>query len=306
MKEYIEATIAYIDNHLDEEINLDLIAAHIGFSKFYLNHMFSIYTGLSIMVYVRKQKLAYAVDCLSRNMRVLDVAVAIGYRSERALHRALVKAYGYPPTYFRTHAIASSRPLRAYDLSMTHEIIGKVKAEGVENMKAYLSDVQYITLDEMIVLSGTKEGSEPEEEIIALMEDLQTHYQLNVKRVFGFDSPVDSDEPMESYRGYESWLVIDGDDLDRLPDRTCFEYCNTPIRVKHIPSYRYAKLRIFEAFRMPFERIPMGWKALVAWLEEHEFKSPDFERNINANCLEELIHDGDKIHMDIFIPVDRC
>lgn len=55
MKQYLQKAIHYVDEHIDAPLNLDMIAKHVGFSKFYLNHMFSIYTGFSVMAYVRKK-----------------------------------------------------------------------------------------------------------------------------------------------------------------------------------------------------------------------------------------------------------
>jgi AraC-like DNA-binding protein len=90
MKRYLQKVIEYIETHIEDQINLDQIAEHVGFSKYYLNHMFSIYTGLSIMAYVRRKKLEYGLELLKTERRILDIAVAVGYTSERAFSRAVV------------------------------------------------------------------------------------------------------------------------------------------------------------------------------------------------------------------------
>jgi AraC-like DNA-binding protein len=48
--------IDHIDEHISEPLSLDGISWHVGLSKYYLNHMFSIYTGFSVMEYVRRKK----------------------------------------------------------------------------------------------------------------------------------------------------------------------------------------------------------------------------------------------------------
>ncbi len=100
MKTYLQKTINYIDSHLDSPLKLDEISSTTGFSKFYLNHMFSIYTGMSIIEYVRRKKLEYAIELLNTGRRVIDIAMEIGYSSERSFSRALVKEYGHSPRYF--------------------------------------------------------------------------------------------------------------------------------------------------------------------------------------------------------------
>jgi AraC family transcriptional regulator len=54
MKQLLQKMIDHIDEHISEPLNLDGISWHVGLSKYYLNHMFSIYTGFSVMEYVRR------------------------------------------------------------------------------------------------------------------------------------------------------------------------------------------------------------------------------------------------------------
>ncbi len=105
-------------------------------------------------------------------------------------------------------------------------------------------------------------------------------------------------------RGYEYWLVVNDNELDKLPDSNSFMFEDISITVKQIPSYRYASLRITDPMSNPFELIGTGWRTLVDWLENHDFKEPDFKFNLEANCLEEVKSIDGITYMDIYIPVD--
>ncbi len=53
-KEAVKKVIDYIERNLEEEINLDDISKNIGYSKFYLNRMFTEHTGITIYKYLQK------------------------------------------------------------------------------------------------------------------------------------------------------------------------------------------------------------------------------------------------------------
>jgi len=319
MKHYLQKAIDYVDQHVDAPLNLDHIAAQVGFSKFYLNHMFSIYTGFSLMAYVRKKKLEHALTLLKTDMRILDIALEVGYSSERAFSRAIAQEYGFSPTYFRDHDVLKMRNLVVYDLSLEvdeqrvidgfPEPFEKVKQniieKGIKQMKNYLSDVKYETIDSMLVISGIAIGNEPEDAIIGTLFNLAKTYGVEVKRSFGFDSPVEGTEDVMQLRGYEFWLSIDSSELSKLPNPEAFDFEGTQIKIKQIPAYCYASLRITEPMVDPFERIGSGWRYLVSWLEDHDFKEPDFKHAKCANCLEEVKNVGGVEVMDIYIPVDK-
>jgi hypothetical protein len=177
--------------------------------------------------------------------------------------------------------------------------------KGIKEMKKYLSDVRYEVIESIVVVSGLAIGAEPEDFIISKMNQLAAHYQLNVLRTFGFDSPVEESTDVTTLRGYELWLSIAKADIEKLPNSATFDFEGTEMTIKTIPGYRYATLRIEEPMSDPFERIGSGWQYLVKWLEDYDFKAPDFKRCHEANCLEEVKEVDGVMVMDIYIPIDR-
>jgi AraC family transcriptional regulator len=316
---YLQKTVDYIENNSRAALNLDLIAKHVGFSKFYLNHMFRIYTGFSVMEYVRRKKLELALDDLKTDRRIIDIALDMGYSSERAFSRAVQQMYGHSPNYFRKNNVLKTRSIVIYNLELMvdeeqvladfppsfDKVRQNIILKGRCDMKQYLSNISYEIIDSMTVLSGTVFGREPEETVMAVMNRLAQKYQIKILRSFGFDVPIEGNEDVMEKRGYEYWISIDESALAKLPGTDTFDFEGVAIKVKKIPAYRYAKLRIDDPFADPFERIGSGWRCLVSWLEEHDFKEADLTGCEQAYCLEEVKENEGVVVMDIYVPVDK-
>lgn len=284
-KDYIEAVVEYVEDHLTDELNVEIISDKIGYSKFYLQRIFLLYTGYSIMVYVRKRRLQVSLDDLRVGMRILDIAVKYGYGSERAYSRAFVKEFKASPSQCRTYHKRYSK-MNVYDIQLPNK-------EWINKMKHYLSEIKYETIEKMTVISGIRVGFEPEDEIVGVMEAFATEHQLSVKRKFGFDSPVSAELSEQGQRGYEFWLVVDEFDHHMI-DASEFE-------VKHIDGYKYAGLIIEDPFENPMEKIPNGWKTLVAWLDDNV--EVVFGKNKHLNCLEEVLEIDGTTCMNILVPI---
>lgn len=172
-------------------------------------------------------------------------------------------------------------------------------------MKDTKDDISYEVIDSMIVLSGTAIGRKPEKEIMKVMSKLVKTYNLRVLRSFGFDIPVDSDASANEVRGYEYWLAIDENEVRKLPNETIFNFESYNIYIKKIPSYRFARIRIEDPFSDSYNRIADGWRRLVRWLKDHDFKESGIVKCDNAYCLEEIKSAGESIVLDILVPVAR-
>ncbi len=329
-KDYLQKAVDFIEANLHNSISVEDVAREVGFSKFYLNRLFSVYSGLSIMEYVRKRKLNASMEELQTRARILDIAIKYSYSSDRSFSRAFVKEFGNSPSYYRYNPIVTSKPLIIHDLELFREGDDMIEAfknfktdelfylkkEGVRKFMNYLSDIKYETLKNMTVLSGTVIGSEPEEEVIGIMKQLGEVIGITSVREFGFDSPVNEDDSSKGYRGYEYWLVISPDQMSKVTDYAkninktyskdlTFNFKSLTITQMTIPSYRYVTIRITDPFANPMERIPLGWKSLVKWLESNDYSLENSEQENCLNCLEEVVEEDGLTYMDLYIPVDK-
>lgn len=292
----IQKVVDYVEDHLQEALNVDDLAAVGGFSKYHLNRLFSIYTGFSLMGYVRRRRMEKALEALQTKQRIVEIAISLGYSSERAFSRAFLNEFGEPPSHFRNRELALTEKLTVYDLDIQF-------LKGDKIMVDYLSDVRYRMINAMDLICARAVSENPEDEVMARLEKFFTTQGIKKGRNFGFDVPLSEEDSEKGLRGYEYWLEVTPEVLEELDLPTTFE--GMSIWHFHLDAHRYASLRIEEPFVDPFERIGGGWKALVGWMEANDLHLAHQKHgNENPYCLEEVMEEDGTTKMDIFIPVD--
>ncbi|MBD5480885.1 MAG: helix-turn-helix transcriptional regulator [Lachnospiraceae bacterium] len=112
-QEAIKKVIDYIEKHLDEEMELDNIARHAGYSKFHLNRIFTEETGTTIHKYLQLRRLTIAAEKLAKtDIPVAQIAYEAGYHSQQAFSLAFKKIYLYPPKLYRNVGIFAPKQNR--------------------------------------------------------------------------------------------------------------------------------------------------------------------------------------------------
>lgn len=100
----IQKTLDYIDNNIEEKIETNILADIAGFSIYHYYKIFNKYIGTSVMDYVIKRKLQYALYDLAKGDKVLDIALRYGFGTHAGFTKAFKKTFGYPPNFYRIHA----------------------------------------------------------------------------------------------------------------------------------------------------------------------------------------------------------
>lgn len=279
--EYLQKAVDYIENNIRQPITIDECANAAGFSKYYFYRLFGIYVGTSIMDYVRKRKLAYAMLEICDGRRILDVALDFGYSSERSFGRAFQQEYGKNPSEFR--GVKYSIPPKP----VLNELSKKPGGVYMENK---FSDVRFETLDTMYVISASIISNNPEEEVIRkLTEWAEKRGVCTDTRSFGFDVPVNEEEQQKGLRGYEYWIKVE----NSIPT-------SAGVVIKRIEGCKYAVLRITDPFSDAFEVIPKGWRTLMEWVNSKGYKGVCHKERY---WLEEVIEQDGTTYMDIYFPV---
>jgi effector-binding domain-containing protein len=146
-------------------------------------------------------------------------------------------------------------------------------------------DVRIVELAPMRMISAYGFGESPEaiawDKLLTWARD--QGMDLAAARYFGFNNP--SPSPGSPNYGYEQWMTVD-EDVTPAGD----------LRIVDFSGGRYAVTRC----KLP--QIGAAWRALVAWCEDHAYRSGTHQ------CLEESITPvGDtsfeEVVMDIYLPI---
>lgn len=105
-KEVVKEVIDYIEKNLDKGLNLDHISKQIGYSKFYLNRIFTEHTGITIYKYLQNRRLTVAAEKLVKtDQPITQIAYEAGYDTQQSFSFAFKRLYLYPPKVYRNIGI---------------------------------------------------------------------------------------------------------------------------------------------------------------------------------------------------------
>lgn len=94
--------IEYIEEHLTQKLNLDIMAEAMHYSKYHLHRIFTDTVGLTIHDYIQRRRLSEAAKLLIFSEKsVLDIALLAGYESQQAFTDAFTRMYKLPPAKYR-------------------------------------------------------------------------------------------------------------------------------------------------------------------------------------------------------------
>ncbi|MBL1226670.1 AraC family transcriptional regulator [Enterococcus sp. BWR-S5] len=104
--EAVQVTVDFIEEHLEEDIAIDELAALAKLSPFYYQRLFSRLVKKPIREYIKFRRLAHATELLpNKNLRILDIAIENGFNSHETFTRAFKEAYGMTPETFRENPV---------------------------------------------------------------------------------------------------------------------------------------------------------------------------------------------------------
>jgi len=109
--------IAYIENHLDNEIDYNEAAKIACCSVYHFQRFFSFIAEIPLSEYIRRRRLTLAAfELQNGDVKVIDVALKYGYESPEAFARAFKSIHGVAPTMAKD----SGSQLKAYPCMTFH------------------------------------------------------------------------------------------------------------------------------------------------------------------------------------------
>ena len=100
----INKVVAYINNHLDETLDLKTLANEAALSDFHFHRIFKALKGEAIGGYITRLRLEATARLLRYTaLTIEEIAFNIGYETLASLSKAFKKQYGISPTEYRTN-----------------------------------------------------------------------------------------------------------------------------------------------------------------------------------------------------------
>ena len=90
--------VRYLDAHLTEELNVDLLAEKFYISRYHMMRRFRDETGTTIHAYISDRRLMLARDLISQGISSTDACFRCGFGSYSSFSRAYGKFFGTTPT----------------------------------------------------------------------------------------------------------------------------------------------------------------------------------------------------------------
>lgn len=100
----INKVVAYINNHLDETLDLKTLSNEAALSDFHFHRIFKALKGEAIGGYITRLRLEATARLLRYTaLTIEEIAFNIGYETPASLSKAFKKQYGISPTEYRTN-----------------------------------------------------------------------------------------------------------------------------------------------------------------------------------------------------------
>ncbi len=121
----IQKAIDFIEEHLLEEIDYDMVAIQSFSSSYHFQRVFSILCGFTVGEYIRNRRLSLAGEELVKTqIKVIDIALKYGYESPDSFTKAFQKFHGITPS-----AAKSGGNLKSFS-----RLVLKISLEGGTTM----------------------------------------------------------------------------------------------------------------------------------------------------------------------------
>ncbi|MCM1235234.1 MAG: helix-turn-helix domain-containing protein, partial [Ruminococcus flavefaciens] len=98
----VSQAIRYIEDNLNDKLELDIVAAALHYSKFHLHRIFTKTVGLTIHEYTQRRQLTEAAKLLIFSKKpIIEIALISGYESQQAFSSIFKAMYKTSPAEFR-------------------------------------------------------------------------------------------------------------------------------------------------------------------------------------------------------------
>ncbi len=293
----VQSILDNIDKRITENIRVDELARAANYSVYHFCRLFMALTGTSVMNYVTRRKLEYALYDLSQGKRIIDVAMEYGFETHAGFTKACKKFFGYPPSLHRLH-ISANLPERA-------TIASVIQKHGGIAMEVQLKELPSFVIVGVIsrhALPNVKRSAD----VPAYWNTISMDYGKHLSRLYDAFTPAVHGEfglcfDVDDATGEFTYLL--GVRFDKDADSSKIE---PDMRKVEMQGGLYA---VFTTPKLPSEEYPKAiadtWvEILTRWLPESKYEYD--ETRLDFEAYDERDHawlHNNMVQMDICVPI---
>lgn len=294
-KEYlhrINDSLEFINNNLDRELNLSIIAREALYSPFHFHRLFSAVTGEAPNQYVLRKKIERSAFQLKydKETPIIEIAISNGFDSNAAFTKAFKRHYGINPSQLRT---------QVNQYSKIRQIDSKNGQKSMEILQEICDVKKYIDMENYSQIEVKK------------MPAIKVAYVAYVGSFDGIGKAYEKLMKWANTKGLIGGKMItcyydnpEVTDIDKIRQNACIELLKEAVpsggvKTTTIESGEYAVGK----FEVCFSEFEKAWQTMMVWIVEH-----DYIPNEKQACYE-IYHNNFKNHpqqksiIEICIPI---
>lgn len=100
--EIVDVIVDWIEEHLDDGLNIETVAARSGYSKWHLQRAFKEKKGMTLGTFIRCRRLDQAAKSLvSSHKTIMTISMDLGFSSQQCFQRVFKKHFNVTPRDYR-------------------------------------------------------------------------------------------------------------------------------------------------------------------------------------------------------------
>jgi len=285
MNAQIKKVTYYIETHLDDELDGELLAKVAGYSQFHFCRIFKVNMGESVMSYTTRLRLERASSELHYEKKsIIEVALDAGYKTPTGFLKAFKMRFGTTPTNYKRSAITLRNKYKDIEME-TPEI-----EQREESYVVFTRELGDYTKSSEIAwkrLSETMNG------LGKVFAERPPKIEMNLGMGNGEAIGICHDDPQVTNKEklrYDAALAWGKEEVEVL-ETYGFE-------TKTIAGGKYAKV----LYKGDYKKAEENWYGLYAWIEKngYEFRDePAFEKYLN---LPDEVEENELL-TEIYVPI---
>lgn len=290
----MQKAIDYIEEHLTEPIDYEVVAAQSFSSSYHFQRVFSILCGFTIGEYIRNRRLSLAgQELASSDAKVIDVALKYGYESPDGFTKAFQRFHRLLPSEART---------KGGNLKSFSRLVLKISLEGGSVMNYRIEEKPEMTLTGYTT-HFTGSPSDRYNQQHDLMVKGGTRFIRYALQGMAKDCTVEySIISSINDKGYDFTIgtVIPQYFNEHLEETVGKENAER-LSVIRIPAHKYLVIETERSVFAMDEHLKMRKQAVPEWIESSDYQLADAPEIavFHADC-----NDKDNSFVELWLPIE--